>query len=342
VKSSESHKIWCHFRGRDEPRKLDEYIIFKLKEEWRDYPPEDFSKSKVRKLVMSGNVFVNRACVRDVSHELSSGDKIVLQTSPELFFGDHLRVLQEMRSQGTVSVPVLFQDHAIIIIQKNAGLPTQPTVDKSRPSVYSILKESLSPRYVGLHHRLDRDTSGVMVFSADKKFNASIAKIFSEHEVEKEYLCICSLSREFFKKQNKGTIQDIEPKTGVVRGFLKKDNAKNRMIFVRAGGDYAETKWEILSQSGIYCLIRALPRTGRTHQIRVSLAQVGLPILGDTIYGSEVMAPRYFLHAYSLKFKHPDSGKMVSFHASLQEDFLECIRKHHLTLPKAYSRTSSN
>jgi len=227
---------------------------------------------------------------------------------------------------------ILHEDDWLIVVDKPAGLPTQPTIDASRPSVFSELKAFLEARpggcpYLGLQHRLDRDTSGVLLFTKDPKINAAAGALFSEKTAQKTYLALCVASAPI-------------PDTWEVKNYLGivgKQGKASQFGAVRSGGDPAQTSFRVLERFTGAALIEALPRTGRTHQIRVHLAGSGLPILGDTLYGGPVSlklpsgtrlnAPHFFLHASSLAFRHPQTQEELKISASLPADFEDCLRR---------------
>lgn len=338
---SDSDKLWFHYAGGSEPFRLEDFVHYKLQETWRDVYPEDFSKSKTRKLILSGNVFINKRAVKIPAWELIRGDKVLVYTNQDQYFGNERMRIQEMRKSGTLTIPILYEDEAILLISKPVGIPTQPTLDKTRPSVYSLLKDQRAPHYVGLHHRLDRDTSGVMLFTAHEDYNKRVADLFSKHGIQKTYWAICAAETEMGQGRIHRFTESIKVQTGPLeaqyefhQGYLKKDHQKNRMIFVRAGGDASETYYRILGAHGKFCLVEALPKTGRTHQIRATMAQLGLPLVGDGLYGSSVPAKNFFLHAKCLEFKHPATGQMVRFEAPLSGDFLKCIQQYQIPIPE--------
>jgi 23S rRNA-/tRNA-specific pseudouridylate synthase len=218
-------------------------------------------------------------------------------------------------------------------------------LDPSRPHLFGLLQAFLRDRdgdraYVGLHHRLDRDTSGVVLFTKKPVANAGVAELFSGHLAKKTYWALSQLS----SKSKLG--ERMRDEEWEVHDLLGRDprapSKKNRFASVRTGGDPAHTDFKLLERLGDCALIEARPLTGRTHQIRVHLSEQGAPILGDETYGwefsrSPIPVPRVLLHAACLTFPHPISKIEISVSSPIPEDFQECLKllRSH---PKPQSR----
>jgi RluA family pseudouridine synthase len=223
------------------------------------------------------------------------------------------------------TIPILFEDEVLIIVNKPAGLPSQATVDKKRPHLYGLLKAQLEKEktgsYLALHHRLDKDTSGVLLFCKDKNYNSSISEMFKHHEFEKIYYALTRL------RKNK-----VSPSpTWQIKNHLaeKVTPRSQRMSLqsVKAGGRLAITDFKLLEVRKKGLLIEARPRTGRMHQIRVHLAEEGHPILGDDLYNPQrdQQVSRMMLHAYQLIFKHPKTQETLTVTSPPPPDFLKAF-----------------
>lgn len=284
------------------------------------------SKGKVRKLVMAGAVYLNSGRVRIASKACRAGARIDVYIDPAKLATD-----VDREAWKFTEAAILFEDEWIIGVNKPAGLPTQPTLDEARANLYALLQKFLRARdgadaYVGLHHRLDRDTSGAMVFTKKKAANAEIGRAFAEHLAKKTYLAIVA---------NGGRAL---PDAWTVENYLGREKGKaGRMIAVRSGGDRAITDFRTLARVDGYSLVEAKPRTGRMHQIRVHLSEgcaaAGpAPILGDRTYGGpanfagKTAIPRVMLHAAALTFPHPITNLEISFTAPPPADFETCKR----------------
>lgn len=227
---------------------------------------------------------------------------------------------------------ILFEDESIILVNKPAGVPTQPTVDPGRPNLFDLTKKFLAQRagkggepYLGLHHRLDRDTSGVVLFTKREEANKGVADLFSGHQIQKTYQCLV------VKNPQSPVYQSGE--SFEVKNFLGKISAKNetsRYGSVKSGGDPAHTDFRVLEVFREGYWLEARPKTGRTHQIRVHASELGLPILGDPLYFPRnvftmIQSPRLMLHALRLEFLHPITGVPMKVEAPLPDDFLKVL-----------------
>lgn len=216
---------------------------------------------------------------------------------------------------------ILFEDDWLLVADKPAGLPTHATVDPRRPHLHGELIALLGRRsssepagqepYLGIHHRLDRDTSGVVVFTKRRDANKAVGDAFAGHQVTKQYLAICTGRG---PGANRWTVRDRLAR-------VSPTSEAARYAAVAHGGQLAETDLAIRERRPAgRVLVAATPRTGRTHQIRVHLAGCGLPIVGDTLYGG-ASAPRALLHAWRLALPHPDTGALLELESPWPDDF---------------------
>lgn len=221
-----------------------------------------------------------------------------------------------------VKLKVLYEDDILIAIDKPVGIPTQATLDKARPHVYGLLQDQLREKtpgsYLALHHRLDKDTSGVLLFCKDPRYNQKISTMFKHHEFEKIYWALTEPGK--------------AKKSWQVKNYLaeKPTPRSQRMSLhsVRSGGLLAITEFKLLEIHKKGLLIEAKPKTGRMHQIRVHLAEAGLPILGDDLYnpkGPTTFAPQMMLHAYQLIFAHPETGVTITVTSEPPKTFLKTL-----------------
>lgn len=202
-------------------------------------------------------------------------------------------------------VRVVHLDDWLIVVDKPSGLPTHATTDPARPHLHGAVIElrraaGEDDPYVGVHHRLDVDTSGLVLFTIDRSVNAAVGAAFADRAVEKGYVAVVT--------------GDRPPLSWEVRDHLAPIGKVGRVTrhgAVRAGGKIAHSSFRLLGPApgppGRW-LVEGRPHTGRTHQLRVHLAGGGNPIVGDRLYGG-VGARRVALHAARLRIPHPVTGE---------------------------------
>jgi RluA family pseudouridine synthase len=220
-----------------------------------------------------------------------------------------------------LSERILYIDDALLVVDKPAGLPT--LVDgwnPEAPYLLGLLREKYGPLWVV--HRLDRETSGVIVFARTAEAHRSLNMQFEGRKmerVEKVYHAVAAGAPEWDEKTVKLPLRS---------------NAghRHRTVVNPRRGKPAHTDFRVLRRLDKYTLVEAQPHTGRTHQIRVHLAAVGLPIVGDKLYGPPAdgdeinTIPRAALHAYSLRLLHPTMGRKVVFEAPYPDDFKQLLK----------------
>jgi RluA family pseudouridine synthase len=304
--------------------RLDQFLADRLPAELG----RPLSKSRVRALIVAGAVYLNGKRVRIASKTLIPRARVEAHVD--------LQRLDEKPAAPThhelSDSDILHRDAFVLVVNKPPGLPTQPTVDEARANLYKSVQEYVArttPQepYVGLHHRLDRDTSGAILFTVSKAANVGVAQAFAEHTARKTYLAVVAKTRS-------GNLNA----QWSVKNFLGKVSRTGPSRFgeVRSGGDAAETLFRTLRQNDRFALVEAKPITGRTHQIRVHLSEEGLPILGDATYGVEYarQAPRLLLHAWRLELPHPHDGNRLEVVAPIPEDFRAFMAKQAWELPQ--------
>lgn len=251
------------------------------------------SAEDVGRRVAAGAVYVDGKRARDGAVNVKAGSRVsvVLEASGE--------ATNVERAASRFTLSVLFEDAAVLVVNKPAGIPAQPTPD-GEVSLLDLATKYLG-RQAGLVHRLDRETSGVTVFGKTKASTSALAAAFREGRAKKEYVAI---------------VGSGVPEQGVIDTPLQKDPSRpGRWRAIRTGnGLEAVTKYRRDVVSGAVCLVRLFPETGRTHQLRAHLASLGFPILGDDFYGGASGA-RCLLHARRLEIDG------VTWEAPLPDDF---------------------
>lgn len=270
------------------------------------------SRTLIRKLLVAGAIYVNGKRVRVASRPMRGGEIV------DIYY-DRTRAPEKLSADKFLPLRVLYEDDAIICFDKPAGLPTQPTLDEARANLFELAKKQLAhgaarPPYLGLHHRLDRDTSGVILFTRETKHNTFVADQFKGHKLQKVYVAVVQ-----GKLQNpKGRVESFLAEVG-------KKGKQSKFGSVKSGGKKAITDFLVLASEGDRSLVEVSITTGRTHQIRVHFSELGHPIIGDTLYGSPVSnynrLGRFLLHAHALTIEHPVTHNLVRVESPIPHEF---------------------
>lgn len=270
---------------------------------------EGVSRKAIKQALDGGQVFVNGRVARKASQPLAGGDSLRITLS-----GPAPRLKLE-------EPEILLLDPDLLALNKPAGMPSHPT-GSGQLDALSWADEWLRQQGEAggsiLLHRLDADTSGVLLLARTAEANRCLARSFAEREMEKCYLALVAGS---------------PPAEFAVDNYLR-PGKRGRTQVVHSGGQRAQTQFRTLTQGPGFALVEARPKTGRTHQIRVHLAGSGYPLLGDLLYGGPASLPgaasglvfrRHLLHAQRLRFNHPRDGRVVTIEAPLPADFLPPI-----------------
>jgi tRNA pseudouridine32 synthase/23S rRNA pseudouridine746 synthase len=200
-----------------------------------------------------------------------------------------------------MNIPILFEDDHLLVVRKPEGLLSVPgRTPELRDCVWNRLREGFEDREVRLVHRLDRDTSGLMVFAFTAEAQKRLGQLFERRKVRKEYVALAE--------------GRLEPDEGLVRAPIRKDWTRNDPpVYMVCGerGKPAITRFQVEERRGRFSRVRLFPVTGRSHQLRVHLRHLGHPILGDPIYGDGEGEMR--LCAVALAFPHPVTGDEIKF-----------------------------
>ena len=210
---------------------------------------------------------------------------------------------------------IIHQDEHIIVVNKPAGLSVLP--EGWDPDA-SYLRHMLEDKYgkIWVVHRLDKITSGVMIFTRTADAHRELNRQFERHEVEKVYQAIVEGLPPWDERTARHMLQ-----TNVGR--------KHRTVVVHKRGKNSETHFKVLKRGQAQALVEAHPKTGRTHQVRVHLSALGFPLLGDILYGASEteLIERPALHAQTLGFSHPLTGEYLCFSANPPHDFREVLNR---------------
>jgi len=277
---------------------------------------EQVPMARVRALVSAGGVRVNGDVARAPGRPLRRGEHVQAIVEPQRLQA-RARVLDR---RFTLSADhILFDDGIVLAVDKPPGLPTHATADPSRPSlvghVESYLRARGTPVTPAVHQRLDRDTSGVVLFGIDARANAGLARAFASRLAEKTYLAITAAP----ERRPPGRFR-IEAAIGAA-GL-----GREGMRIGGKGAQAAETDVLVREVLAGALLVAARPRSGRRHQVRAHLAHAGVPILGDAVYGRpRADLPRLMLHAWRLALPHPITGKPMRIESPIPADFADVL-----------------
>ena len=263
-------------------------------------------KSHVYRIVRSGEVRVNSGRVKP-EYRLKAGDKV--RVPP-------IRVSEKKgQTARPLGLPVVFEDPALIVIDKPSGVAVHGGSGVSFGVIESLRAERPEAKFLELAHRLDRDTSGLLIVAKKRSALVELHRMLREGLIEKTYLALA-----------KGI--PARKSFDITESLHKYVTAQGeRRVAVREDGKTAATKVKVLKQHAPFSLLELRLMTGRTHQIRVHLAHAGHPVLGDDKYGDFLLnrelakqgVKRLMLHASSLAFKHPLSGAALAFRAAVPD-----------------------
>jgi 23S rRNA pseudouridine1911/1915/1917 synthase len=224
---------------------------------------------------------------------------------------------EEELAPEDIPVPIVYEDEHILVVDKPAGLVVHPGAgNPSGTLVNALLREGLAggedPSRPGVVHRLDRDTSGLMVLARGEPAYSRLVEMMSDRKVGRAYRAI--------------VVGEGLPETGTIDSPVGRD-PDNPTLMAAGIGKPAITHFEVLTEAAGHTMLGVRLETGRTHQIRVHLSAIGYPVYADPLYGAPVPDRRLWLHAEQLSFQHPVSGKALVFRSELPLDLRESAAK---------------
>ncbi len=273
---------------------------------------EDMSRSYAATLIASGALTVNGNSVTKSGQRIKAGDLISLAIPPPQPSG---LVAED------IPLKVVYEDEDLLVIDKAAGMVVHPAPGHSGGTLVNALLAHVPEMELdmgdearpGIVHRLDKDTSGLIVVAKRRAAHEALARQMSSRSMLKEYKAV--------------VLGKLRPPAGVIDAPIARDPRDRQRMATVSGGRPARTRYVTESEMGRYTLIRATLETGRTHQIRVHMASTGHPILGDPVYGKRTLKDaaklgltRQFLHAHRLGFILPSTGEWLEFTSPLPED----------------------
>ncbi len=297
--------------AEDAGGRIDKVLVARLPE---------LSRARLQALIRAGRLVAGGATITDPSHRVKPGQTYRLACPPA--------TEPEVRGEA-IPLVVVYEDDELIVVDKPAGLVVHPGAGNPRGTLVNALIAHCGGRLAGVGgvlrpgivHRIDKDTSGLLVAAKSDRAHHDLARQFAAHAIERAYLAVV-----------RGR---PAPATGEITGAIGRDpGQRKRMAVVRKGGKPALTRYRVLRAFGAHAaLVECRLATGRTHQIRVHMAGAGHPLVGDPVYGrsrgtakpgsaSSLLArfARQALHAHVLGFDHPATGKTMIFQSPMPED----------------------
>lgn len=307
------------------PLRVDKYLMNFI---------ENATRNKIQKAAKSGNIYVNGETVKQ-NYKVKGGDTVQVMFEHPPY--EYLLVPED------IPLDIVYEDDDLLVVNKPAGMVVHPghgnysgTLINALVHHFDNLPQNNSER-PGLVHRIDKDTSGLLVIAKTEHAMAHLSKQFFDKTSEREYVALVW-----------GNVEEDE---GTIEGNIGR-NPKNRLQNVVYEGDNADngkpavTHFKVLERFGYVTLVSCKLETGRTHQIRVHMKHIGHTLFNDERYGGDKILkgtsftkykqfvdncfkilPRQALHAKTLGFTHPETGKWLSFNSDLPQDMVDCIEK---------------
>ena len=275
----------------------------------------EFSRSRVSALMIEGAVRVDGEVQAKPSYKVSAGQKIVLSV-PQVKEVDIVA--------QNIPIDILYQDADVVIVNKPCGMVVHPAAGNEDGTLVNALLYHVKDlsgiggeMRPGIVHRLDKDTSGLILIAKNDRAHAVLSEQFKERSMKKHYRAVA--------------FGGFKEESGLIDAPIARHPVDRKKMAIVPDGKPSQTEWKVLERvkGATYLDVHLL--TGRTHQIRVHMHSIGHPLLGDPIYApnikTSVHIPRLMLHAYSLAFTHPTSGERMEFSASLPDQFETVLGK---------------
>lgn len=311
--------------NKEENLKRLDYALAKL---------SNLTRSQIKILLEKGNIKKNQEIIKNASYKVKFGEN----------YNIYLRIFTEEKFKAEdIPLNILFEDNDIMIINKISGMVTHPAPGNKNGTLVNALlnysKNNLSNiddnNRPGIVHRLDKETSGLMVVAKNNKSHFHLAEQFKDHSISRKY---------------KAIVWGV-PQNQIIEGYIQRDrnNRKKMALSHSEKGKYSNTKIKLLQTFQIASIVECILQTGRTHQVRVHMTSIQCPLIGDKVYKTNKISKfsqnkdtfnkylilknfsRHALHAYHLGFKHPKTNKYIEFNSSMPNDMqnlLDLIVRH--------------
>jgi 23S rRNA pseudouridine1911/1915/1917 synthase len=290
-----------HLKVEESGLRLDKYVSQACPE---------LSRTQAQKLIEDGNIAVNGKAAKS-SLKLQAGDAVDILIPPPT---------PSTLTPESIPLKVLYEDRDLMVVDKPPGLTVHPAPGHYTHTLVNAILAHLPDIQAGetsrpgIVHRLDKDTSGLILIAKNPASHMKLADQFKNRSVLKVYLALV-----------KGR---LAPELGIIEAKIGRDPRSRQRMAVVTRGREARTQYQVIRYIDNCSLLEIRPKTGRTHQIRVHLAAIGFPVVGDTTYGAKSdYVSRQFLHAFKLGFKLPSTGKYREYESALPPDLAEALKK---------------
>ncbi len=325
----EQIELYEHYRFTIDPgqapERIDKFLFNRI---------PNASRNKIQQAVKAGNILVNNTTCKS-NYKVKPGDNlvVVLPEPPRI-----TEILPE-----DIPLEIVYEDKDVIVVNKAAGMVVHPAHANYDGTLLNALAGYFKKQNKGevengfgyLVHRIDKDTSGLLLVAKNEIAQTKLAKQFFDHSIHREYRAL--------------VWGDVEEEEGTIEGFIgrhPKDRRQMTVIKDKSYGKPAITHYKVLERFNYVTYVKCQLETGRTHQIRAHFRYIGHPLFNDTRYGGNLILkgttftkykqfiqncfnilPRQALHAKTLGFKHPASGNMLSFNSSIPDDMQQVLEK---------------
>ncbi len=288
----------------DSLKRVDVFLKDKITE-------KGISRTQLKKLISKGNVLINEKQIKP--HQ-------------KIHDGDHVKVIYELpraHSAGPENIPldIIYEDEDVVIVNKQAGLVVHPAPGNYSGTLLNAvlfhckqLSNVAGKFRMGIVHRLDKETSGLLIIAKNNPAHLNLQEQFKNKTVEKKYFALVS-----------GV---VELDNGIIDAPIGRHNLQRKKMDIKyVYGKNAQTRYKVIKRYKTFTSCEIQIFTGRTHQIRVHMASIGHAVVGDKIYGKSSGMSRQALHAKEIAFTHPGTGKKIKFSAEIPEDIKEFMNK---------------
>lgn len=279
----------------------------------------DLSRTAIQKLIKENLIFVNGKNVKP---------NIILEIGDEIIISIPQKKKVELVAED-IDLDIIYEDEYMIVVNKGRNMVVHPANGNEEHTLVNALLNHcnlsmINPNRPGIVHRLDKDTTGLIVCAKDDKTHLKLVEMFSNREINKKYLAICN--GVFINKHS------------IINKPIGRDEKDRKKMSVNSkNAKMAITEYSILAENEKYSLVDVKLHTGRTHQIRVHFSSLNHPIIGDETYGNKnekIKAKGQMLHAYSLNFIHPITKKNMNFFKLPDEYFFQILKKTAINFDK--------